>query len=316
MASTLRPPIESSQTYQTAISGPANCPSSADRRCDLHSMGSFFDRSGVVGHVEVLRCHHCGIGISHPPIPDVAFLYADRSSQDFQPGSSHGLAHLIKRIAFRRQARSLLTSLYSPPARVIDFGCGSGLFTRCLGDELRTSEVIGMDFHGEAPADLAGRPYRSMSNTEDLSGTADLVLAMHVLEHDDNAADLLGRIVAMARPGGRILIEVPNIDCIWAGVFGIFWDAWYLPFHRSHFGRASLRTLLTGAQLSIEREIDVCVPTMGRTIANWRGRHNSTAFFLLGILLHPIQWLGERLSGHPSALRVIARKSALQGKGA
>jgi hypothetical protein len=31
-------------------------------------------------------------------------------------------------------------------------------------------------------------------------------------------------------------------------------------------------------------------------------------WLLVGMVLHPLQWLGERLSGKPSALRVIARK--------
>jgi len=47
---------------------------------------------------------------------------------------------------------------------------------------------------------------------------------------------------------------------------------------------------------------------MGRTAANLLGRHNSATFLLLGILLHPLQWAGERLSRRPSALRIIARK--------
>ncbi len=307
MVPTLCPPIEGSQTGQNAISGPANCPSPADRHCDLYSLGSFQDRSGLFGHVEVLRCRHCGIGISYPPIPDVAFLYADRGSQDFQAATNQGISHFIKQVAFRREASSLLASLPEKPARIIDFGCGSGLFTRCLGDELHDGEVIGMDFHAEAPSDLADRPYRSIAAAAQLTRTADLVLAMHVLEHDDDATGLLKRIMAFAKPEGRIVIEVPNIDCIWTAVFGIYWDAWYLPFHRSHFNRASLRALLTANGLVIEHEIDVCVPTMGRTVANYFGRGNSPRFLFLGIILHPIQWLAERLSKRPSALRIIAR---------
>jgi 2-polyprenyl-3-methyl-5-hydroxy-6-metoxy-1,4-benzoquinol methylase len=203
---------------------------------------------------------------------------------------------------------ALLAALPGRPKRVVDFGCGSGLFTRCLGDDLRESEVIGVDFHGEAPYDLVDRPYRSMGGADNLAGTADVVLAMHVLEHDDDASGLLKRIVALARPGGCIVIEVPNIDCVWAGVFGGHWDAWYLPFHRSHFNKASLQALLAANGLMIEAVFDVCVPTMGRTAANLFSRRNTLPFLLLGILLHPVQWLGEIVSGRPSSIRIIARK--------
>ena len=164
-----------------------------------------------------------------------------------------------------------------------------------------------MDFHEQAPSDLAGRPYRSFSHAEDLAGSADLVLAMHVLEHDDDSMALLKRIARLAKPGGRLVLEVPNIDCVWAPIFGRYWDAWYLPYHRVHFSRLGLRGLLESAGFKVELEATACVPTFGRTLANLSGRSNSALFILLGAALHPIQWLGERLSGRPSALRIIAR---------
>lgn len=246
------------------------------------------------------------MGISLPALPDVAFLYENRTSQDFQQSDSR-LTHAIKAVAFRRQARVLLRQVRCRPDRVVDFGCGSGQFTRQLAELLPGSTVIGTDFHPTPPAELGNDRYRPLGSTDDLSGRADLVLAMHVLEHDDDPLAMLARIARFAKPGARLVIEVPNVDCIWAGVFGRYWDAWYLPYHRVHFSRESLCRLLTHRGLTIEVETSACVPTMGRTFANILGGRNTVIFLLLGIALHPVQWLGERLSGRPSALRVIAR---------
>jgi SAM-dependent methyltransferase len=111
--------------------------------------------------------------------------------------------------------------------------------------------VIGSDFHDEPPADLAGVPYIPMCDLGDEEGRFDMVLAMHVLEHDDDAAGLLDRITAMVRPGGTVVLEVPNIDCVWTSLFGGHWAAWYLPFHRTHFSPTSLKALVVSRGLKV-----------------------------------------------------------------
>lgn len=291
---------------KAACHTPGWCPVAQDDQCDFGPPVSHIDRHRPTAAVSVIRCHRCGIGISRPPLSDVAFLYGDRTSQDFQQSDSR-LTRAIKSMAFRQQARVLLEQARCRPDRVVDFGCGSGLFTRKLSELLPGSIVIGTDFHSTPPAELGNDRYKPLESTANLAGHADLVLAMHVLEHDDDPAALLARIAGFARPGGRVVIEVPNVDCIWAGVFGRYWDSWYLPYHRVHFSRESLCSLIRRSGLTIELQADACIPTMGRTIANLLGRSSSVIFLLLGIALHPFQWLGERLSGRPSALRVIAR---------
>ncbi len=285
--------------------------SSQAEPCDFSSLGVFKDCSGKVGHVEVTQCRRCGLAISLPPISDVSFLYAGRKSQDFQRSESN-LVYKIKRIAFRRQARALLGQIGRRSSRTLDFGCGSGLFTRCLSDLVGTEGVVyGSDFEAVPPHDLLDRPYVALDNLAHHAGTFDVVLAMHVLEHDDDTEGLLNRISSMIKPGGLVVIEVPNVNCIWTKIFGKSWDAWYTPYHRSHFSRLSLRGLFHSQGLIIREEMDICVPTIGRSLSNLLGGNKGIFWFLLGILGHPIQWSLEKMSGRPSALRFIAEKASL-----
>lgn len=286
------------------------CAADPSRPCELVSLGEFRDESGLVGEVTVEQCRKCGVGVSLPPIPDVAFLYADRSSQDFQ-ATTGGISRLLKDIVFTLQGRRMVAQSGVRPARIIDFACGSGLLTSFVAEAAGPDcETIGADFHSEPPRDLRGLPYRSITNLDDLKGAADLVTAMHVVEHDDDSLRLLNSIVELARPGGKLLIEVPNVDCVWAPVFGKYWDAWYLPYHRVHFSRQSLRRLVEACGLEIEREYDVSIPTMGRTLANMMGKQNSTLFILISAALQPVQLLFEFVTRRPSALRIVARKPA------
>lgn len=289
------------------ITDAAICPVAADSQCDLGRPQAFPDRSGQVGAVSVRRCRHCGLAISDPPLADVGFLYENRASQDFQP-TAIGLARSIKKIAFRREALRLLRQISDKPRSLLDFGCGSGLFTRCLGDALPGSRVVGSDFHHEPPSELSDRPYISNADLDKQSAGFHVIIAMHVIEHDDDPIGLIRRIADLGTPDGKLVFEVPNVDCVWAGIFGKAWDAWYLPFHRVHYSRASLRTIVERSGLKVEREIDACVPSMGRTLANLLGTDNNLALLAAGIALHPLQWIVERVTGRPSALRIIARK--------
>ena len=283
-----------------------DCAERAGEPCNFVSIGEFPDISRKVGRLEVLRCRWCGHGITMPRLENVAFLYAGRQSQDYQPDAK-GLSVAIKDVAFRQQARRLLRQLPETPAKVLDFGCGSGQFTRVLGEQLPEAIVVGSDFHEAPPAGLGGRRYKPLWELDGDVASYDLVLAMHVVEHDDDTAGLLSRIARLATPGGTVVIEVPHVDCIWSRLLGKKWDAWYVPYHRSHFTRASLRHTVQAAGLRVIAMHDVTVPTMGRTLANLFGGKNNLFWLLAGIGLHPLQWVGEKLSGQPSSIRIIAR---------
>lgn len=285
-----------------------NCGALSGTDCELVSLGQFLDRSEKMGNVEVRQCVRCGHGVTFPPIADVAFLYGDRESQDYQPDAKKGLARTIKEIAFRRQVRTLIAHVGKPGREILDFGCGSGQFTRILGEMLPGSRVTGSDFYDAPPAELTGRPYLHSAVVADQPERYDLVMAMHVLEHDDDMQGLLAKITAPARHGATVVIEVPNVECFWGKVFGRFWDAWYVPFHRNHFSQRSLVRLLESNGLDIVSVHGLTVPTMGRTVANMFGRRNNLFWLLVGIALHPIQMLGESLSGQRTSLRVVARK--------
>lgn len=284
----------------TALNVITSCPGSADKVCQ------FMPTAIREGADHVVRCDTCGLGVTLPEIDDVAALYADRESWDFQPRTA-GLAAAIKHTAFEWNASQMLARLGEQPKAIIDYGCGSGLFTSCL-HRIAKGEVIALDFHEEPPVDLDGPAYLPFAREGELAGHADLLLASHVLEHAVDPVELVARMAKLVKPGGMMILEVPNVDCWGATVFGSKWANWYLPFHRLHFSRASLRAVVEQAGLVVEIERDACVPSMGRTIANMFGVSNTLPFLLAGAALHPLQKLLEIVTARPSALQIICRK--------
>lgn len=276
-----------------------HCPGGAGESCRFEPLGIRGEDSSVV------RCPQCGLGMTVPPIADIASLYADRQSQDFQPRTS-GLAEAINHIAFRSRARSFLAMIPQRQAKIVDYGCGSGLFSRCL-HEVSGARVHALDFHDSPPPGIGPADYRPFSRESELRDSADLLIASHVLEHEQDPVALIERMARLVRTGGHLIIEVPNIEC-WGGrLFGSSWDGWYLPYHRLHFSRRSLRAAVKQAGLEVVKESGATVPTMGRTLAKLFGRPYGLFFLLAGAVLHPVQWAVERASRRPSALRIVAR---------
>lgn len=287
------------------------CPLGTPETCAFSPTLSM-DTSGIgkggSERTTVYACASCGHGVTRPPIADVAVLYEGRDSQDFQPADT-GLGERIKRVAFSRQAKGILADVARKPMRVIDFACGSGLLTVSIARHLDpNARMIALDFHDTPPRDMEGVEYRSFETMPELVGCADLVTCFHTLEHDENPRELLARVASLLAPGGTLVAEVPNHQCIWARLLGPLWDNWYLPYHRVHFSGASLVGLAHHAGLEVVALRDVTVPSIGRTLARAVKRPNTSPFILAGAALHPAQWLLEKATARPSALRIVARK--------
>lgn len=262
------------------------------------------------GEMHVLRCEDCGHGVTMPHVPDVSVLYEGRETQDFQ-GRDNSLATAIKRIAFRYQARKMLRQAGFKGGKVVDFGCGSGLYTDAIATSCGSGDsVTGLDFFADPPTHIGAAQYRPFSEASQIEGTADLVTCFHVLEHDADPHNVLRQLIGLAKPGAKVLIEVPHIDCVWRHVFGQYWDNWYLPFHRTHFSRASLDHAIETAGLSITARYSVHTPAIGRSLANLMGKQNGLAFVIASAVGQPVQVVGERMLYSPSALRIVARAPA------
>jgi SAM-dependent methyltransferase len=96
--------------------------------------------------------------------------------------------------------------------RVIDVGCGVGMYVRQMAAEARESVGVEIDWARAREARAAGVAVVSAA-AEDLpfaDGTFDVLLSHEVLEHvrDDRAA--MREAVRVLAPGGRAVVFVPN----------------------------------------------------------------------------------------------------------
>ena len=194
----------------------------------------------------VVTCELCGLARFHPmPAPEViAALYPD----DYygEPGAKfHPLVERAVRWLGERHVRFLSLGL-PPGARVLDVGCGRGVVLGALAD--RELEVHGVEMSASAASGADPRAHVRIAPSLHAAGYPsayfDQVLIWHVLEHLDQPRETLEEVWRILRPGGRLVVAVPNFASRQAHWSGAAWFHLDLPRHLYQFPLAALRQLL------------------------------------------------------------------------
>jgi SAM-dependent methyltransferase len=147
---------------------------------------------------------------------------------------------------FDAQRLALLRELVPPPARMLDAGAGQGRFVAAALAAGYDAFGIEPSLRGVQRAEAIGAPVLRAGLDEAAieAGSLDAVCFWHVLEHLDQPGLALERIHGWLRPGGALLIGVPNIASWQARMAGERWYHLDVPRHRTHFSVRGLEFLL------------------------------------------------------------------------
>ncbi len=142
-----------------------------------------------------------------------------------------------------------MVTLVKPPARLLDLGCDHGFF---LDDARRFGyDVVGVEPSERCRAYAASIGLPVVPSFDDLDGSFDVVTMWHVLEHLSEPAAMLQKLHERMKPGGTLMIRVPDANSFWARLLADQW-IWFQPQHHSyHYTKDSLEYLLTTSQFQI-----------------------------------------------------------------
>jgi SAM-dependent methyltransferase len=120
----------------------------------------------------------------------------------------------------KRAFRTRLVRRFLPRGRVLEIGCAYGYLLRALEDRF---ECAGIDVseHAISVARTITKASVECGDVMELlprkpDDTFDAVLAFDIFEHlpERQIPDLLSQIARILRPGGRLLVSVPNTRCL------------------------------------------------------------------------------------------------------
>lgn len=187
------------------------------------------------------------------PIPtDLDSYY---QSQDYISHTDHKrslfekLYHLVKQHTLSSKERRIASYL-NKKGSLLDIGAGTGDFLAYAKSQ--KWQVLGIEPNPQAK-DLAQKKGVSfVEDTSDLSTSSfDVITLWHVLEHVEDLEKQLLELKRIAKPGGIIVVAVPNFKSYDAKYYKEFWAAYDVPRHIWHFSKNSIQKLFAEKQIEL-----------------------------------------------------------------
>jgi SAM-dependent methyltransferase len=202
---------------------------------------------GITGIFKIVRCTGCSLMFVNP-------MYSDEELGALYPADYYAYQEHFSRRRWKEIVKFLLwfrvgtqDLQFKTPGRMLDLGCGTGWFLRQMRD--KGWEVYGVEINSVA-AELG----RTKDGLSIVAGTLkhanfptdyfDYVRANHSFEHISCPGETLDEIHRVLRPGGRLMVGVPNVAGLSAKIFRQYW--WHLcaPVHPFTYSVGTLSQFL------------------------------------------------------------------------
>ena len=153
-----------------------------------------------------------------------------------------------------------LIKQYAVPGNVLDLGCGGGTQFHILDRDYVPFGIDVSKSEAEQADAFFGSRGGSAVNAPCLQGIAAFPESFFTaatlrsyLEHESRPRDVLAALHSRMRPGGKLIIKVPNYGSLNRRVMGRHWCGYRFPDHLNYFTAASLRAMVTGTGYRMHR---------------------------------------------------------------
>jgi SAM-dependent methyltransferase len=209
---------------------------------------------------QVVRCQRCGFLYVNPQPTEqeLVTLYAHDYYGEDPEGAADSLAYRMP--VFQSGIRAL--RYLRDPGRLLDDGCGTGDFVALAQSAGWQAVGVELSLAAVSAAVKRGRDVRQGTLRDQRFPTAcfDVITLWDVLEHLPDPKGEVKEIHRVLKPGGLLVVRVPNTTFQLAKAFcrehlaGKGPTALQANYHLSHFTSQSLKFLLEITGFSVVRE--------------------------------------------------------------
>lgn len=205
-----------------------------------------------------IRCPSC-TGVFLWPQMDAETedrFYADNSQLTRTLGDDFDWDDYARRTEADTARRAqFLAPFLGPTVRLVEAGCGYGFLLSHIRDRVR--QAIGIEpgearrSYGKDKLGLDLRPPPLVAG-DVTPGSMDVACAFQVLEHIRQPAPFLAEIFTALKPGGRLIIEVPNFADLYVGLSRPYRAFHFQSAHALYYTPATLKRILAQAGFTVE----------------------------------------------------------------
>ena len=208
----------------------------------------------------IVACKNCGFRFTNPrPREEAIGRYYQSENYISHSNTKKGLVdkvyHLVRNYTLKSKL-NLLNSLGTKSKKLLDIGCGTGMFIKVCQDN-------GWQVTGVEPDEGVRQLATDQTKTEiestiwelDQSAKYDVITMWHVLEHVHQLEKYTLWLSQHLNPNGKLVIAVPNLESLDAQTYKEKWAAYDVPRHLYHFRQQDIKHLFELRDFKIEQTL-------------------------------------------------------------
>ncbi len=200
----------------------------------------------------VVGCPRCGLSHLEPFPTQVGAYYQRTYREETDPDILAVRAGCAE--DNDRRCEALMAHLGRRECRLLDLGCGSGVFLHAARQRGR-AQLFGVEPHDAFRAYLRNEGFDVRQGLAAYdSASFDVILLSHVLEHFEAPIDMLVSLRRYLVPRGLVVIEVPSLTdaLLWLYRIPAFWRFYWQFPHIWYFSPEPLQRVIEQAGYRVE----------------------------------------------------------------
>ena len=232
----------------------------------------------------IVSCETCGFLITSPrPDDDSIGEYYKSESYISHTNSSSGFFNWMYQTARHYSIKKKVAILKQlrPQGAHLDVGCGTGEF-------LNACKKSGFSTFGIEPSSTArkqaienfGLKVKKNTDLKQFEKSSfDSISMWHVLEHVEKLDETVFQLARIVKPGGAIVVAVPNHKSWDADYYKEHWAAWDVPIHLWHFSERTIETLFSKHGFCLAEKKPMLFDSYYVSLLSEEFRHGRKKFF-------------------------------------